>query len=290
MADDSDVQDLGTAISPQEAQLRQQSGGYGPDGKPAPQMAMVDTQGGSAPVQQPIRSLSEVDAGITGAPSPTGQKQPPLLPHQPNISGSTIEGLQRAADRMGVDSSKIPKEYWPYLQQKYQAAYDPSTMDAVRNWVNATGVGRFMAGWDSQGPQDVVPPDTMAKIHPGIAEMQKADALFNQNIQARIVEKGKYISADGINYTPPDSDYYKVGRLIGSVMANPASAAGLPAVAKAAFGQAMTVGAKAAQTMGAFAAANPKAAQMVGELAKYSALGLLFKNFFGSGGGGAPPP
>jgi hypothetical protein len=285
--------DLGSAISPKEANLRQQSGGYGADGKPAPQMAVVDTQGSPAPAGkpttpdgEPIRSLQSVDAAITGAPSGPNLKGPVLQPHQFQMSTLTPESLQRAADAGGFDSSKVPKEYWPYIQGKYEAALDPGTLDSVRNWIKGTGVGHLMAGMDAGGPQDTIPLTTMEKISPAMAEMRKVDEFFNQNIQSRIIEKGENISADGLHYTPPES--YKIGKIVGSVMASPASAGGIPQAAKVMVGAALSAGGKAASTMGAYAAANPRAAQLVGELAKYTALGAIFKATMG--GGGAPPP
>jgi hypothetical protein len=298
MADDNNApddqpEDLGQAISPKEANLRQQSGGYGADGKPAPATAVVDTQGTPAPqgrapkpATAPLRSLMDVEGAITGAPMGKPVKDPPILPHQFQMNTLTKESLQRAADAGGFDSTKVPKEYWPYIQEKYTAALDPNVAESVINWIKGTGVGHFMAGVDADGPQDTVPLSTLEKIHPGLAEMRKVDEFFNQNIQSRIIEKGQYVSADGLRYSPPAS--YKAGKILGTLITNPAAGAGMTKAAQMVGSTALAAGTKAAQTMGAFAAANPKAAQLVGELAKYSALGLIFKNVFG--GGGAPPP
>jgi hypothetical protein len=242
---------------------------------------------GSAPPTAPVRSLQDVEAAITGAPNAQPVPKGPLLqPHQFNMTSyDDVEKLQQAARAGGIDTDKVPPEYWQYLKNKYAAANDPGVLGVAQHFIQATGIGHFMAGWDEGGPSDTIPASDMEKMNPRMAEMRKADQFFNQNIQSRIIEKGAYISNNGANYTPPDS--YKYGKMVGSVMANPASAAGIPAGAKMMVGGMVSLGSKAVGLMGQFAENYPRAADLVQSLAKWGAIGAIGTAMMGRG---APPP
>lgn len=227
-------------ISPGEGQLRQQSGGYGADGKPAG-AAMVDTalqsSAGDLRRAQPNpqatpatqRTVGSVEAAITGTEdlppvkSPTGGNKPPYNePHQFDmVNYNDPEAIKRAAARGGIDVSLLTPNAISQIQSMYQSAHDPGVLSTVRNFMGKTGFGAFMRGWENGEPSDTIPYSDLEKVNPTLAENRKAVQFFGNNIQTRIYEGGQYVSPDGVKYVPPDS--YKYGRLIGSVMANPGS-------------------------------------------------------------------
>ena len=134
-----------------------------------------------------------------------------------------------------------------------------------------------MQGTDAGSPTD----------HPIIegmpyAEMQKADKFFNEHIQARIIDGGKYIDGNG-NYQPPAS--YKTGSMLGSLISNPAGAAGVlnsgMLGAQAAIGKAMEAIKPAANGTMAYMAGHPAVANVLKQSLKYSAIGYFINRASG---------
>jgi hypothetical protein len=113
-----------------------------------------------------------------------------------------------------------------------------------------------------------------------MAEQRKAFQFFGANIMQRIIEEGKYIktSPDGTStaYVPPDE--YKAGKVIGSVLANPGSVAGIPKMAQVGLAATMQGMGKVAQSFQQLAQTYPAAANLVAGVGKWGAIGFLWKN------------
>lgn len=109
-------------ITPKEANLRQQSGGFGADGRPAPQAAMVDQSPSPAPQPAPApQGNAPTSAPQGAAPAPQGASGSPApQPTNPGIaaSASAVQAVQDAPPsdpaKTGVQTTSPSAEGKPH--------------------------------------------------------------------------------------------------------------------------------------------------------------------------------
>jgi hypothetical protein len=260
-------------------------------------------------VKNPTANQSQADMGPQG--SGTGPSSVPVLnsvygsqpqgdttqtqkPAPGSVSPYDVEipknpsaaALKKIAGNVGFDTSKISDSYWDNLSQHYSNVENPGTLRSLQQWIQASGLGHFMQGADAGSPTESPIMDGMP-----YAETKKADQFFNEHIQSRIIDGGKYIDGNG-NYQPPAS--YKTGSVLGSLITNPAGAAGLlnssALTAMSATGKAMdTLKPAINGTMG-YMAAHPAVAKVLQQSLKYSAIGYAINRLSGGKMFAAPIP
>lgn len=305
--DHDDAEEI-PVIGTREAQLRQQSGGYDMTGNPAGP-AMVDTRSqGTDQQQQPApqrggpSGLGAVNASYQqSSPNKSAQSAPPLSPYDVGFKDNlpTPNALREAAKAMGVDADKVPDSYWQQMSQHYADMKNPSTLMAVQTWLKASTAGHYMQGYDdTAGNSDQLyhTPEDYAKA--GMlkeAAMMKATQYFNANIQARIIDGGKYYDGNG-NYNPPKE--YQLGAMVGKAIggAPPAmgfATGGASMMANAAKAKAGQVLGSIASGTAAFMAAHPAAAKVLNVALHGTILGAAMGiggKMFGGGTPPIPPP
>jgi hypothetical protein len=233
-----------------------------------------------------VKPQASVDAQITGAPdAQKGPSAPPIQPHEFSLQDYDPQTLKAAAKAGGIDTSLLPDSYWQKMSDKYSATIYPGELQKAQMYINASGIGHFMQGWEDGEPSDSIAPEHLARMFPGSAEEMKANAFFGANIQARIIDKGQFIDKQSGNYNPPTS--YKAGHILGTMISQPGNVA-IPQGAKMAAMAALQGLAGAARTTSAWIAANPIAGKILTAAASGSAFGAAMKIF--GNGGGAPPP
>jgi hypothetical protein len=271
-------------ISPNEALQRQRSGGFLANGKPAPAAAMVDQEGSQmdpsvAARHQKIQQAAsnQVDQLSDQAKQgpPPAQSTAPLTPYEVGMKDYNPDTLRAVAKAAGIDTSKLPDSYFEGMSQHYDDIQKPSTLNNIRHWYQASGIGQFAAGMDADG-HDVLGVDSIPGGNRAAVAEIKATQFFNAHIQSRIIEDGKYIDGNG-NYNPPDS--YKAGHAIGSLVANPSqNLAAVAAARSAGLGAKMAVNGTLT-----YMAAHPAVGQVMGRTLKYGALYAVAKSLLGGG-------
>src|SRR5271166_3722326 len=256
----------------------------------APAGSVIDAPGAS---QAPLRDIMSLESAITGTPdtSPratvpgSGPTPAPIAPHQFFFDPSkpvTIDQVTKVATAGGLDVSKLPDGYLQSVVDRYTAARDPGILEGAKFFIQSSRIGHFMQGFNKAGSPDVLDPDIRRKIDPEQAESYKADMFFNQNIQARIIDGGRYINSQN-QYNPPKD--YQAGDMIASALTPTHVAMGLAgtvgAVVLARAGLAGLAGSVGLYER--FAARSPAMAKLIGVLAQGTAFGAAVK-MFGSGG------
>jgi hypothetical protein len=269
------AQELET-ISPQEAQLRQSSGGFMANGQQAPPAALIDSQlQGTAQQPDPytMSTLKGTKYGSTntGTSSTTSSQAGDVTPYDIEIPPSpSAAALKKIANYAGMDTSKISQQFFDNLSQHYKDVEHPSTLGNIQQWAQASGLGHFMQGAEAGSPSDQ---PVMSDNMPG-AQERKAAKFFDEHIQARIIDGGRYIDGNG-NYQPPDS--YKLGSTLGSAITNPAgNLAGQFATERA-----IATLKPAVNGTLAYMAAHPQVGPVLGKVLKYTAIGYAAKKILG---------
>lgn len=233
---------------------------------------------------QQVAPPSSIDAQITGAPdAKKGPSAPPIQPHEFSLQDYDPQTLKAAARAGGIDTAQLPDSYWQKMSDNYSSTIYPGELQKAQMFINATGIGHFMQGWEDGSPSDSISAEHLAHLSPETAESLKANAFFGANIQSRIIDKGQYIDKQSGNYNPPSS--YKAGHVLGTLLAQPGNVA-IPQGVKVAAQAALQGLAGAARTTSAWVAANPIAGKIITAAASGSAFGAAMKIF---GSGGTPP-
>jgi hypothetical protein len=133
-------------ISPKEAKLRQQSGGYGADGRPAPSMAVVDTQAPQSKSASPIDWTKYAAVQNTSTPpqptqddvyDPQGDEARALAATAP----SAVRGIMKGA----AAPVTIPADVAIWGTNRLRKAYNPNatTLDTDASDVLGTVLDKF---------------------------------------------------------------------------------------------------------------------------------------------------
>ena len=272
------------------------------------QMAQSAPQGsasaGTANTQKVLGSAGNTPLDSSGTEYTTNilknqpQGQPPVTvmpkgqeysPFDIDLKGYDAGRLRKAAALGGIDPATLPDDYFDKMAQHFQQVKNPDTLQAVRNWYSASGLGHFMNGIHD-GDGGLGKPDAVAQyieqqtVNPDVA---RADKFFNSIVQSRIIDasanNGKGYFDNNGNYDPPLT--YKMGKEINDTGNAKLALGGLGAVAG------MGAGGKALIKLGigtaAFMQAHPQAAQVLGQAIKWTAIGKIVTSM---GGGRLPPP
>jgi hypothetical protein len=189
--------------------------------------------------------------------------------------------LMRAAQAAGIDVTKLPQGYFEDMSKHYDNIEKPSTLQAVRAWYDASGIGHFMQGYDDADTtkygRKTAWYDALDSAGASNPDKRDADRFFNAHIQARIIDGSQYIDANG-NYNPPAS--YKAGKLLGQPSTGYGTLGGLAALTG------LTGAVRGTLT---FAMNHPAAGAVIYKAVTGTAMGAALIKYLTSGNA-APPP
>lgn len=249
---------------------------------PTANQATRDLAQGQARAQDQSQVIAQQGQSTQG--DGTKQQAPPITPYDVVLKDHNPETLEQAAIAAGINVTKLPQGYFENMSQHYDNIEKPSTLQAVRAWYDASGIGHFMQGFDdadrTKYGQQTAWYDALDQGGVSSPDMRAADRFFNAHIQSRIIDGSQYIDGNG-NYNPPAT--YKAGKLLGS----PSTAYGTLAAEGALTG---LLG--AARGTATFMMAHPAASAFLQQALKHTAMGaaMMYGMKMAGGGGAAPPP